>query len=488
MGSTRQGVPLRDRPRHRIACRSVRRTFAAAHLSLHVRTRLHRWVSVVLGDRRRFRPLGRALGESRCHAGRSVGAPFPKLQAYKTRMGWSFPWASSFGSDFNYDFAAADTKDEWESGAVEYNFRTSDFRPPAGEDSAGLDEFASGIVGTDWATYRREGPRRARSRSTTASSITPTRRTPAVSTVCGGCTSGSTAPHSVGTKPACGGTATTNTPALTGNHRHAKEVGLPSRGLLPPISVVAATAAAARLPSAAISGAVTAWLGPSNMIDAPTWPSESNTGAETCATRTVLRDSISVARYSCRPPSTSPWGCRARPWKARRRRTPTGDLQLQLPWGRRAERAAAERALWTQAVERPTAGDGDPDERRTITVPGNESPPESRRLRSSRQPGLRRLPLELFGPPPTDGRRRAVDALRRPSGRRRPRAGLADGQADGTMILLIAASSDPDAHLSRHVISRPAQRPAPNVGVAMTTSSGGGRPNRRRRWRVKETR
>src|SRR5437762_7600480 len=31
-------------------------------------------------------------------------APLPKLQAYKRRMGWSFPWASSFASDFNFDF------------------------------------------------------------------------------------------------------------------------------------------------------------------------------------------------------------------------------------------------------------------------------------------------------------------------------------------------------------------------------------------------
>ena len=85
-------------------------------------------------------------------------APLAKLQAYKRRMGWSFPWASSSGSDFNHDFQAAATKEEWESGAVEYNFRTSDFRPAAGQDSSGLDEFASGIVGTDWETYRREGP------------------------------------------------------------------------------------------------------------------------------------------------------------------------------------------------------------------------------------------------------------------------------------------------------------------------------------------
>jgi predicted dithiol-disulfide oxidoreductase (DUF899 family) len=85
-------------------------------------------------------------------------APQAKLQAYKRRMGWTFPWASSFGSDFNHDFQAAHTKEEWASGAVEYNFREMDLRPSAGEDGPGLDGFASSIVGTDWETYRREGP------------------------------------------------------------------------------------------------------------------------------------------------------------------------------------------------------------------------------------------------------------------------------------------------------------------------------------------
>src|SRR5450432_3828814 len=45
-------------------------------------------------------------------------APLAKLQAYKRRMGWSFPWASSFQSDFNHDFHAAHTKEEWQSGTV----------------------------------------------------------------------------------------------------------------------------------------------------------------------------------------------------------------------------------------------------------------------------------------------------------------------------------------------------------------------------------
>jgi predicted dithiol-disulfide oxidoreductase (DUF899 family) len=84
-------------------------------------------------------------------------APLAKLQAYKRRMGWSFPWASSFGGDFNYDFQAAVTKEQWLSGAVEYNFREMDLRPPAGEESS-RDVWSESIVGTDWETYRREGP------------------------------------------------------------------------------------------------------------------------------------------------------------------------------------------------------------------------------------------------------------------------------------------------------------------------------------------
>jgi predicted dithiol-disulfide oxidoreductase (DUF899 family) len=84
-------------------------------------------------------------------------APLEKIQAYKRRMGWGFPWASSFGSDFNYDFHAAYTQEQWDSGAVEANFRTTDLRPPAGQDMSWFDEWAS-RSGTDWATYRKEGP------------------------------------------------------------------------------------------------------------------------------------------------------------------------------------------------------------------------------------------------------------------------------------------------------------------------------------------
>ena len=85
-------------------------------------------------------------------------APLAQLRAYKRRMGWSFPWASSFDSDFNYDFDVSHTNEEWQSGAVEYNFRASDMRPAeAGEENPVLTEIAA-KVGTDWATFRQEGP------------------------------------------------------------------------------------------------------------------------------------------------------------------------------------------------------------------------------------------------------------------------------------------------------------------------------------------
>ena len=83
-------------------------------------------------------------------------APLAKLDAYKRRMGWTFPWASSYGSDFNFDFGVAHTKQEWEAGTVAYNFGEIDLRPPAGEQA--FSNAFNESVGTDWETYRREGP------------------------------------------------------------------------------------------------------------------------------------------------------------------------------------------------------------------------------------------------------------------------------------------------------------------------------------------
>src|SRR5450432_4729687 len=50
-------------------------------------------------------------------------APLAKLQAFKQRMGWSFPWASSLGGDFNYDFNTSITEEQQREGGGEYNYR-----------------------------------------------------------------------------------------------------------------------------------------------------------------------------------------------------------------------------------------------------------------------------------------------------------------------------------------------------------------------------
>jgi predicted dithiol-disulfide oxidoreductase (DUF899 family) len=83
-------------------------------------------------------------------------APIAKLQAYKRRMGWSFPWASSFGGDFNDDFNVRITEERQRKGGAEYNYRReSAWLSRDGE--GGVGEMAT-MSGTDAATYTRERP------------------------------------------------------------------------------------------------------------------------------------------------------------------------------------------------------------------------------------------------------------------------------------------------------------------------------------------
>jgi predicted dithiol-disulfide oxidoreductase (DUF899 family) len=84
-------------------------------------------------------------------------APLAKLQAFKRRMGWSFPWASSFGSDFNFDLNLAYTEEQQQSGVIEYNFRAREVRPQEAGKQSALAEVAS-MAGTDWPTFTREAP------------------------------------------------------------------------------------------------------------------------------------------------------------------------------------------------------------------------------------------------------------------------------------------------------------------------------------------
>jgi predicted dithiol-disulfide oxidoreductase (DUF899 family) len=84
-------------------------------------------------------------------------APLAKLQAYKRRMGWTFPWASSLGSDFNFDFNVAFTEEQQREGAVEYNYRRGAHAMDAAQAPKPVAQFAA-TCGTDAPTYSRDRP------------------------------------------------------------------------------------------------------------------------------------------------------------------------------------------------------------------------------------------------------------------------------------------------------------------------------------------
>jgi predicted dithiol-disulfide oxidoreductase (DUF899 family) len=95
-------------------------------------------------------------------------APLAKLEAYRRRMGWTFPWASSFGSDFNHDFSVGFSEQEQREGEIEYNYHREqpmqdtlvgekgrEWKSDQGE---GTVEWMAARTGTDVATYTRERP------------------------------------------------------------------------------------------------------------------------------------------------------------------------------------------------------------------------------------------------------------------------------------------------------------------------------------------
>ena len=85
-------------------------------------------------------------------------APLAALQGYKRRMGWSFPWASSLGGDFNYDFNASYTEEQQARGEVEYNYQSRDVTPVLEAGGEGPVAEMAAKCGTDAATYTREAP------------------------------------------------------------------------------------------------------------------------------------------------------------------------------------------------------------------------------------------------------------------------------------------------------------------------------------------
>lgn len=79
-------------------------------------------------------------------------APLEKLMAYRRRMGWKFPWVSSHGSDFNFDYHVSFTKEELASGKVMYNYRETPSED-AHDELPGLSAFFKDEDGTVYHTY-----------------------------------------------------------------------------------------------------------------------------------------------------------------------------------------------------------------------------------------------------------------------------------------------------------------------------------------------
>jgi predicted dithiol-disulfide oxidoreductase (DUF899 family) len=81
-------------------------------------------------------------------------APYPAIAAYKQRMGWSFPWYSSAGSEFNFDYHVSYTPEEVKAGKAEYNYRVS---PVSGSEGPGISVFLNdgGNIYHTYSTYTR---------------------------------------------------------------------------------------------------------------------------------------------------------------------------------------------------------------------------------------------------------------------------------------------------------------------------------------------
>jgi predicted dithiol-disulfide oxidoreductase (DUF899 family) len=84
-------------------------------------------------------------------------APLDKLQAYRRRMGWTFPWASAADSDFNFDFNVSITEAQQRTGDAEYNYARREHALDMNQPSEPVRQFAA-TCGTDAATFARDRP------------------------------------------------------------------------------------------------------------------------------------------------------------------------------------------------------------------------------------------------------------------------------------------------------------------------------------------
>ena len=115
------------------------------------------------GESRLYRLLVRRRPLRRRHThlnGRDVTlvsesiAPLDRLQAYAARMGWEFPWVSSLGGEFRYDFGAAFTEEQQTNGA-DYNFTHVDKPAAAARGDERFRGMQNGVVHHAYSTYAR---------------------------------------------------------------------------------------------------------------------------------------------------------------------------------------------------------------------------------------------------------------------------------------------------------------------------------------------
>jgi len=77
-------------------------------------------------------------------------APYPEIAAYHKRMGWTFKWVSSFGSDFNFDYHVSFTEEDEKRGKAFYNFADMDYM---GDEMPGTSVFFKNEAGEIFHTY-----------------------------------------------------------------------------------------------------------------------------------------------------------------------------------------------------------------------------------------------------------------------------------------------------------------------------------------------
>jgi len=85
-------------------------------------------------------------------------APLATLQAYKQRLGWTFPWASSYGGDFNFDFNVAFTEQQQRDGDIEYNYRRNSHAMDATQAIPEPVIQVAASCGTDVPAFTRDRP------------------------------------------------------------------------------------------------------------------------------------------------------------------------------------------------------------------------------------------------------------------------------------------------------------------------------------------